>query len=82
MNPTEPFNMPEIGAVVRCKASMSRSPKGTSARVKAILSEDDCRTVVLQSIWGVEIAVPAWEYSRLFEECGPRDVAREYWEST
>ena len=82
MNRTEPVNVPEIGAVVRCKASMFRSRKGTSARVKAILSEDGCRTVVLQSVWGVEIAVPAWEYSRFFEECDPRDLAREYWEGT
>lgn len=77
----EPASLPEIGAVVRCKASLLRSPRRTSGRVKAILSQEYGQAVVIQSVWGDEVTVTAKEYSRFFEECDPRDVARQYWES-
>jgi hypothetical protein len=79
---TEPVSLPQIGAVVRCKASLLRSPRRTSGRVKAILSEQYGPAVVIQSIWGDEVTVTAREYSCFFEECDPRDVARLYWESS
>ncbi len=78
----EPVNLPQIGAVVRCKASLLRSPRRTSGRVKAILSREYGQAVVIQSIWGDEVTVTAKEYSRFFEECEPRDMARQYWEGT
>lgn len=77
----ELVKVPEIGAVVRCKAALSRIPRGTSGQVKAILSQGDGPTVVIESIWGFEITISAREYSRFFEECDSRDVAWEYWAS-
>lgn len=82
MSRPEPVNVPQIGAVVRCKVSLLRGRARTSGRVKAVLSQDYGPAVVIQSIWGDEVTVTATEYSRFFEECGPRDVARDYWEST
>ncbi len=79
---TEAVSLPEIGALVRCKTSLLRSPRRTSGRVKAIVSQGYGPTVVIQSIWGDEVTVTVTEYSRFFEVCDPRDVAREYWEST
>ena len=64
------------------KGPSFRNPKGTSGRVKAILSRDDGPTVVIQSIWGAEITVPAREYSRFFAECDAQDAAWAYWAST
>lgn len=78
----EPVDLPQIGAVVRCKASLLRSPRRTSGRVKAVLSQEYGQAVVIQSIWGDEVTVTAKEYSLFFEECDPRDVARQYWEGT
>jgi hypothetical protein len=78
----ESVTLPEIGALVRSKALSFRSRPGTSGRVKAVLSQDNGTTVVIESIWGAEMTVSAGEYSSLFEECGPRDIAREYWESS
>ncbi len=78
----ESVSLPEIGALVRCKTSLLRSQKRTSGRVKAILPQDYGPTVVIESVWGDEVIVTASEYSRFFEECDPRDLAREYWEST
>jgi hypothetical protein len=78
----ESVSLPEIGALVRCKTSLLRSPRRTSGRVKAVVSQDYGPTVVIESVWGDEVIVTAAEYSRFFEECDPRDLAREYWEST
>jgi hypothetical protein len=77
----EPLDLPQIGALVRCKASLLRSPRRTSGRVKAVVSQEYGQAVVIQSIWGDEVTVTAKEYSRFFEECDPRDIARQYWES-
>jgi hypothetical protein len=74
-------NVPEIGAVVRCKAPLVGSPKGSSGCVTAILAGGEGPTVVIQSIWGVEITISAINYHRYFEECDSQDVAREYWAS-
>ncbi len=78
----EQVDLPQVGTVVRSKASLLRSPRRTSGRVKAILSEQYGPAVVIESIWGDEVTVTAREYSCFFEECSPRDVARQYWENT
>lgn len=78
----EQVDLPQVGTVVRSKASLLRSPRRTSGRVKAILTEQYGPAVVIESIWGDEVTVTAREYSCFFEECSPRDVARQYWENT
>jgi hypothetical protein len=78
----ESVSLPEIGALVRCKTSLLRSPRRTSGRVKAIVSQEYGPTVVIESVWGDEVIVTASEYSRFFELCDPRDLAREYWEGS
>ncbi len=78
----EHVDLPQVGTVVRSKASLRRSPRRTSGRVKAILSEQYGPAVVIESIWGDEVTVTAREYSCFFEECSPRDIARRYWENT
>ncbi len=82
MGCTELVNLPEIGAVVRSKISFCRFRKGTSGRVRGILSEDGSTTIIIESIRGDEFAVSVREYSCFFEECDPQDAARAYWAST
>ena len=79
---TEHVTVPEIGALVRCRTSLLRSPRRTSGRVKAVISQEYGPTVVIESIWGDEVTVTVSEYCRFFEVCDPRDMARQYWEGT
>ena len=72
------ISVPEIGTVVRCKGSLLGSPTQTTGCVKAILSEEGEPTVVIQCIWGAEIAVSVRDFPSFFEECDSQDVAWEY----
>ncbi len=78
MSCTGSLSVPEIGTVVRCKGSLLGSPTETTGWVKAILSEDHDRTVVIQCIWGAEIAVSVRDFPWFFKGCDSQRAAREY----
>jgi len=79
---TLPAGIPDVGEIVRWKGSAFGCRKGTTGRVKDMVSRDDGPALVIQSIWGSELTVSAKEYHFFFEPCDPQDPAYAYWLSS
>ncbi len=60
--------LPKIGAPVRAKVSLFRSPEGSIGHVQSFLIQDDSLVVIVESLHGHEVPVRMRDYPYFFEE--------------